>query len=64
MGKYLTIIFLFLCLTCMGQDVSKSKLIQKNCSHWDRYLGQMPRTPSTCPHDYKGVMCRKEFRIE
>lgn len=30
MGKYLTIIFLFLCLTCMGQDVSKSKLIQKN----------------------------------
>ena len=20
-------------------------------SHWDRYLGQMPRTPSTCPHD-------------
>ena len=30
MGKYLTILFLFLCLTCMGQDMSKSKLIQKN----------------------------------
>lgn len=30
MGKYLTILFLFLCLTCMGQDMSKSKPIQKN----------------------------------
>ena len=25
-------------------------LLRQN-SHWDRYLGQMPRTPSTCPHD-------------
>ena len=24
-------------------------------SHWDRYLGQMPCTPSTCPHDLNKI---------